>query len=111
MSRRVAARSQAAEAAREQEIGAVDVAAMVWCHICDREPWEEDTGSARRLPERLDRAALGMAMECRHPESDWVCGSCNTKTLLPWKKRVGQQKVAVEPISCCVQGPRRGLCL
>ena len=96
MSRRVAARSQAAEAAREQEIGAVDVAAKVRCHICDREPWEKDTGSARRLPEGLDRAALDTALMCKHPESDWVCGTCRRHKLEPWKNATGQQKVG-----CC----------
>lgn len=96
MSRRVAARSRAAEAAREQEIGSAQDITMVRCHICDREPWEEDTGSARRLTKGLDRAALGTAMECKHPESDWVCGTCNTHRLAPWKNATEQQKVG-----CC----------
>ena len=96
MSRRSSERSAAAKAAREQGLGAVDVAAMVRWRICDREPWEKDTGSARRLAEGLDRAALDTALMCKHPESDWVCLSCNTHKLGPWKNATGQQKVG-----CC----------
>ena len=110
MSRRVAARSQAAKAAREQEMGSAQDTTIVRCHIRDREPWEKDTGSARRLPEELDRAALGTAMECKHPESDWVCGTRNRHKLVPWKNATGQHKVAAAPCLVLCAGSS-SLCL